>query len=75
MNDREILRMLEETKCRARHFELAVCTNSCPRGENLTYWRQPWIQMALGKELASRFINDNVELVVGPHDRRYSPGL
>ena len=67
MNDKNVLRMLEETQAVMHgHFLLTSGLHSPMYVEKFNVLRQPRYTEALCKELASRFINDNVELVVGP---------
>ncbi len=67
MNDTSILGMLEETNAVMHgHFLLTSGLHSPLYVEKFNVLQHPDYTEALCKEIASRFINDQVELVVGP---------
>ena len=67
MNDTTVLHMLEETNAVMHgHFLLTSGLHSPTYVEKFNVLQQPRYTEALCKEIAARFVNDNVELVVGP---------
>ncbi len=67
MNNTSVLRMLEETHAVMHgHFLLTSGFHSPLYVEKFNVLQHPEYTEALCKEIASRFINDHVELVVGP---------
>ena len=67
MNDTTVLHMLEETNAVMHgHFLLTSGLHSPTYVEKFNVLQQPRYTEALCKEIATRFVNDNVELVVGP---------
>ena len=67
MNNKSVLSMLEETNAVMHgHFLLTSGLHSPIYVEKFNVLQRPEYTEQLCKEIASRFINDNVELVVGP---------
>ncbi len=67
MNENTVLHMLEETNAVMHgHFLLTSGLHSPLYVEKFNVLQHPRYTEALCKEIAARFINDNVELVVGP---------
>lgn len=67
MNDQNVMRMLEETQAVMHgHFLLTSGLHSPLYVEKFNVLQHPRYTEALCKEIAARFINDNVQLVVGP---------
>jgi orotate phosphoribosyltransferase len=67
MNEHTVLRMLEETGAVLHgHFLLTSGLHSPTYVEKFNVLQCPQYTEALCREIASRFINDKVELVVGP---------
>ena len=67
LQEKEVMQLLEETEAVLHgHFLLTSGLHSPMYVEKFNVLQQPRYTEALCKEIAARFVNDNVELVVGP---------
>ncbi|NCD08714.1 MAG: orotate phosphoribosyltransferase [Negativicutes bacterium] len=67
MNEQDVMKLLEETQAVLHgHFLLTSGLHSPMYVEKFNVLQHPKYTEMLCKELAARYINDNVELVVGP---------
>lgn len=67
MNEEEVMQMLEKTQAVLHgHFLLTSGLHSPMYVEKFNVLQYPKYTEALCKEIATRYINDNIELVVGP---------
>ncbi len=67
MTEQEVMRMLEETEAVLHgHFLLTSGLHSPMYVEKFNVLQHPRFTEKLCKEIATRYINDNIELVVGP---------
>ncbi|MDD4721163.1 MAG: orotate phosphoribosyltransferase [Acidaminococcaceae bacterium] len=67
MNEQEVMQMLEKTQAVLHgHFLLTSGLHSPMYVEKFNVLQHPKYTEALCKELAARYVNDKVELVVGP---------
>ncbi|MGL5206049.1 MAG: orotate phosphoribosyltransferase [Acidaminococcaceae bacterium] len=67
MNEQDVMKLLEETQAVLHgHFLLTSGLHSPMYVEKFNVLQHPKYTEMLCKELAARYVNDNVELVVGP---------
>ena len=67
MNEQDVMKLLEETQAVLHgHFLLTSGLHSPMYVEKFNVLQHPKYTEMLCKELAARYANDNVELVVGP---------
>ena len=75
LEEKDVMKMLEETEAVLHgHFLLTSGLHSPMYVEKFNVLQHPKYTERLCQEIARRYENDNVELVVGPDDRRYSVG-